>query len=92
MFTILQWAADHPKRWHDVGGDEMSKRAVTSGAIVANHILARALTNSKTVISLTSSARLPTSALPNAVNQLTRLGQNDPDARGLAAYLRSNSQ
>jgi hypothetical protein len=54
---------------------------------VANHILARALTNPKTVTWLASSAKLPTSALPNAVNQLTKLGQRDPDARDLAAYL-----
>jgi uncharacterized protein YidB (DUF937 family) len=33
------------------------------------------------------SAKLPTSALPNAVNQLTKMGKVDPDARDLAAGL-----
>lgn len=59
----------------------------TGGAIVGNNVLARALTNPKVVSWLASSAKLPTSALPNAINQLTQMGKVDPDARDLAAHL-----
>lgn len=56
------------------------------GAIAGNMILSRALTNPKTVAWLAQTAKMPTSALPNAVNQLSRI--NDPDASDLAALLR----
>lgn len=59
--------------------------AATSGALAGNAILSRALTNPKTVAWLAQTAKMPTSALPNAVNQLSRI--NDPDARDLSAYL-----
>jgi hypothetical protein len=61
--------------------------AVTGGAIVGNNVLARALTNPRVVAWLASSAKLPTSALPTAINQLAKLGKVDPDARELAAAL-----
>ena len=61
--------------------------AAVGGAIAANHLLARALTNPRTVAWLAASAKLPTSALPNAVNQLSKMGKVDPDARDLAAAL-----
>jgi hypothetical protein len=64
--------------------------AASAGAIAANNVLARALTNPRTVRWLASSAKLPTSALPNAINQLGKLGQVDPDARDLAASLQQN--
>ena len=59
----------------------------TAGAIVGNNVLARALTNPRVVSWLASSAKLPTSALPNAINQLAKMGKVDPDARDLAAAL-----
>lgn len=27
MLALLEWASDHPKRWHDIGREESSKRA-----------------------------------------------------------------
>lgn len=27
MLALLEWAADHPKRWHDIGRDEATVRA-----------------------------------------------------------------
>ena len=27
MLALLEWAADHPTRWHDIGPEEASKRA-----------------------------------------------------------------
>jgi hypothetical protein len=63
--------------------------AATAGAIAGNNVLARALTNPRTVRWLASSAKLPTSALPNAVNQLAAMGKVDPDARDLAAALQA---
>jgi hypothetical protein len=62
-----------------------------AGAIAGNAILSRVLTNPKVVKWLASSTKLPTSALPNAVNQLAKLGDanTDPDAQDLAAYLRA---
>lgn len=52
---------------------------------VVNNIAARALTNPKVTGWLAQSAKLPVSALPNAVNQLSQM--NDPDARNLSNYL-----
>ena len=56
---------------------------------MGNNVLARALTNPRVVAWLAQSTKLPVSALPNAVNQLAKMGQatNDPDARDLAVYL-----
>lgn len=54
-------------------------------AVAGNAILSRALTNPKTVAWLAQTAKMPTSALPNAVNQLSRV--NDPDAADLASLL-----
>jgi hypothetical protein len=56
-----------------------------AGGVGANNIMARALTNPKTVGWLAKSTKAPMSSLPNAVNQLSRI--NDPDAHDLAAYL-----
>jgi hypothetical protein len=66
--------------------------AALGGAIAGNNILARALTNPRTVAWLAQSTKLPVSALPNAVLQLGKIGQstNDPDARDLAAYAMSH--
>jgi hypothetical protein len=61
--------------------------AASAGAIVGNNVLARALTNPRVVSWLASSSKLPTSALPNAVNQLSKMGKVDPDARDFAAAL-----
>jgi hypothetical protein len=68
--------------------------AAVAGGLSANYALAKALTNPRTVGWLAQTAKLPTSALPNAVNQLSKMGQanNDPDAQRLAAYLQQNSQ
>jgi hypothetical protein len=27
MLALLEWASDHPTRWHDIGPEESSKRA-----------------------------------------------------------------
>jgi hypothetical protein len=59
----------------------------TAAAIAGNNVLARALTNPRTVAWLAASAKLPTSALPNAINQLSRLGKVDHDARDLSQAL-----
>jgi hypothetical protein len=63
--------------------------AATVGGVAANNLLARALTNPRTVNWLAQSTKAPVGALPNAVNQLSQLGQktNDPDAQDLASYL-----
>jgi hypothetical protein len=55
----------------------------------ANAILSRALTNPRVVQWMAQSTKLPVAALPNAINQLARMGQakNDPDASNLASYL-----
>ena len=57
----------------------------TTAGIALNNLLARALTNPKTVAWLAKSTKAPVSALPNAVHQLSQL--NDPDAQALASYL-----
>ena len=59
--------------------------AATAGGVGANNLLARALTNPKTVQWLAKSTKAPTSALPNAVNQLSQM--DDPDAQDLAQHL-----
>jgi hypothetical protein len=81
----MQGGSIYPKP----GGSITRNRALvgTAGAIVGNNMLARALTNPKVVSWLASSAKLPTSALPNAVNQLSKMGAVDPDARDLSAAL-----
>jgi len=58
-------------------------------ATAANAILSRALANPRVVRWMAQSTKLPAAALPNAINQLARMGQtkNDPDATNLAAYL-----
>jgi hypothetical protein len=62
-------------------------------ATAANAILSRALTNPRVVQWMAQSTKLPIAALPNAINQLARLGQakNDPDASNLAAYLQQQN-
>jgi hypothetical protein len=62
-----------------------------AGGIAANAVMARALTNPRVVNWLARSTKLPPGALPNAVNQLARVGEDtgDPDAQDTAAYLRS---
>jgi hypothetical protein len=27
MLALLEWASDHPTRWHDIGPEESTKRA-----------------------------------------------------------------
>lgn len=63
--------------------------AATVGGVTANNLLARALTNPRTVNWLAQSTKAPVSVLPNAVNQLSQMGQktNDPDVQDLASYL-----
>jgi hypothetical protein len=58
-------------------------------ATTANALLSRALVNPRTARWLAQTAKMPISALPNAVNQLDKMGQanNDPDATDLAAHL-----
>jgi hypothetical protein len=61
--------------------------AALGGAAVLNNVMARALTNPRTAAWLAQTTKLPTSALPNAVNQLSKM--NDPDAQHLAATMQS---
>ena len=61
--------------------------AGTVAGVAANNVMARALTSPKAVGWLAQSTKLPTSGIPNAVNQLTQLGQNDPGSAALAGYL-----
>ena len=62
---------------------------MAGGGIVGNALLSRALVNPRTAQWLAQTTKVPRSAIPNAVNQLSQMGQrtNDPDARDLAAYL-----
>ena len=57
-------------------------------AIGGNMILSRALVNPRTAAWLAASTKLPQAAIPSAVATLSRLGNTDPDARDLAAYLK----
>jgi hypothetical protein len=63
--------------------------AALGGAIAGNAVLSRALVNPRTARWLAQTTKLPRSAIPNAVNQLSITGRrtNDPDASDLAAYL-----
>jgi hypothetical protein len=65
--------------------------ASVAGGLTSNMILSRALVNPRTVTWLSHTFKLPTSGIPNAVNQLEKAGQsaNDPDMQDLAAHLRS---
>lgn len=56
--------------------------ASSIGAVSANNLLSRALTNPKTVDWLARTTKAPTSSLPNAVNQLKK--SDDPDAQALS--------
>jgi hypothetical protein len=58
---------------------------------VVNRVVARSLVNPRTARWLATTTKLPRSAIPNAVNQLSKMGQatNDPDARDLAAALQA---
>lgn len=59
--------------------------ALAGGSVGLNNLLARALANPRVATWLASSTKLPVSALPAAVSQLSRL--NDPTARTLAAAI-----
>lgn len=81
---------------HEAGSEHALGAAVGSaglmlGAAGFNNLAARILTNPRTAQWLATTTKLPPAALPNAVNQLSRMGDanNDPDARDLAAYLRA---
>lgn len=65
--------------WGTLGG--------TAAAIPANMILSRALVNPRTARWIATTTKLPQHAIPNAVNQLAKMGKVDPDARDLAAAL-----
>ena len=75
---------------HALSGDPHALVATGLG-VGANNILARAVTNPRTVQWLANSTKMqnPQAQLPNAVNQLSRLGDNtnDQDAKDLADYL-----
>jgi hypothetical protein len=64
--------------------------AATGGGIVGNMVLSRVLTNPKTAAWLAASTKLPQAAIPAAVATLSRMGNTDPDARGLADYLKQH--
>jgi hypothetical protein len=59
--------------------------ASVAGGFAANNLLSRALTNPRIVNWFEKSTKAPPSALPNAVNQLSKM--DDPDAQDLASYL-----
>jgi hypothetical protein len=72
------------KALHGVGS-----AASAGGLVLGNNLVARALTNPRTVRWLATNTKLPPSAIPNAVLQLGRMGEkaNDPDAQDLASAL-----
>jgi hypothetical protein len=63
-----------------------------AGAAGVNALLARALTNPRTARWLATTTKLPASALPNAISQLSKMGKVDPDARDLSAALQGNKE
>jgi hypothetical protein len=75
---------------HSTGAAAAAVGASIGGGVV-NNIMARALTNPRTARWLATTTKLPRSAVPNAVNQLAKMGQatNDKDARDLAAALQA---
>ncbi len=82
---------------HELGSEHAIAAGVGSmtalgGAAGLNNVMARALTNPRTAAWLAQSTKLPASALPNAVNQLAKMGEatGDPDAQDLAAHLRAH--
>jgi hypothetical protein len=70
-------------------GLAVKSAAIGAGAVTANNIMARVLTNPRTAAWLARSTKLPMSAIPNAVNQLSNMAKqtNDPDAQDLSTYL-----
>jgi hypothetical protein len=70
-----------------------SHLAAVGAAVVANNLLACALTSRRLVTWLALTAKLPRSALPNAVTQPAKMGQatGDADARDLADYARTSA-
>lgn len=60
-----------------------------AGSVVANNVMARALTNPRTVQWLATATKLPPSLTPVALGQLSRLAQSDTDAANLASILRA---
>lgn len=63
--------------------------AGAAAAIPANMILSRALVNPRTARWIATTTKLPKHALPNAINQLSKMGKVDPDARDLSAALQA---
>jgi hypothetical protein len=63
--------------------------AAVGAGFAANNVLARALTNPRTAQWLARSTKAPIGILPNAINQLSQMGQKtqDPDATDLANLL-----
>lgn len=58
-----------------------------AGAAGVNALLSRALVNPRTARWIATTTKLPQHAIPNAVNQLSKMGAGDPDARDLATEL-----
>ena len=65
-----------------------------AGGLASNMALSRILTNPRTVGWLARTFKMPTSGIPNAVNQLHEMGKRtgDRDARDLAASIQGNAQ
>jgi len=72
---------------HPVAGAIAATSAVAPP--ILNNIMARVLTNPRTAAWLARSTKLPMSAVPNALNQLSNMAKqtNDPDAQDLSTYL-----
>ena len=56
-------------------GHGLAPIATLAGGTVANMVLSRALVNPRTARWLATTTKLPRSAIPNAVNQLSKMGQ-----------------
>jgi len=74
-----------------IGGNWHVAAGVASG-MTANNLLSRALTNPNVINWFARATKAPVSALPNAVNQLAAMGRNDPDARDMAEYFKSQDR
>jgi hypothetical protein len=71
---------------HIVAGNHLAAAGVAGTALAAsaiNPIMSRVLTNPRTVSWLAQATKAPTGAMPALTAQLTKMSQNDPDARDL---------
>lgn len=66
--------------------------AAMGTALLANPIMSRVLTNPKLVSWLAQATKAPKGMAPVLMNQLNRMSQKDPDAKGLADLIQQTDQ